>query len=481
MKSQVNCKNLRPDPPPEVCMEHYGCIYENNHLITLLVDPVSGEIVDANRAACSFYGYTLRQMRQMNITDLSVPVKEGEDSAFLKLALAGSESSKEVNRQFQQIHRLSGGRLVDVEIHTGLITMLGRNCIYSVVHDVTLRVRSERLQKESEARYRDLVELCPEPIMVHRGGTILFANKQTAVLFGVESERLIGRRLENFLDPSFLRNRDYRKLHRLKVLRKSVKVEASAVRSDGRMFYLEIAGAPITYQSQPAVQLVLRDVTESRQEIKRAVRLQESLFAETFPLPEKVRFKSLYVPAETLSGDFYFFQRISDEEAIGILGDVTGKGIAAALSISAVRMLFFESVLQERSPLGLLQDLNRKAARYMDEEYFAACCFHLNFRTKLLTAAGAGINEFIHVDAHGKVTKQEVPGAPVGMFLDSEFEETAVPFVSGDRFCFYSDGLELLEDGSPAPRLFWEYKTLQSRISESILKDDCTWLSLTIR
>ncbi|MNN78267.1 hypothetical protein D3C81_1948060 [compost metagenome] len=64
------------------------------------------------------------------------------------------------------------------------------------------------------------------------------------------------------------------------------------------------------------------------------------------------------------------------------------------------------------------------------------------------------------------------------MFGNSEFEETTIPFQSGDRFCFYSDGMELLFDSQELSR---SYEYLADKFSEAVLQDDCTWLSLSIK
>ncbi|MBY9079226.1 PAS domain S-box protein [Paenibacillus sp. HN-1] len=462
-------------------MEHYGCIYENNHLITLLIDPKDGSIADANKAACSFYGYSLKQLKKLNISDLHTSNADPVNPGFLTQALGVERKGAGANRIFQLRHRLADGRDVDVEVHTGSIIMLGRDLLYTVIHDISDRVRSERLLKESEERYREVVELCPDAILVHRNGTIVFANKRSEALFGARKDKLVGNRLEDYLTDSGMSSQEYRKMLRLKTLRKNANLQVSVVRHDGRSFDLEIAGAPITFRSEPAVQLVLRDVTGSRQEIRRAVQLQERHFAGDFPLPGRAEFTKLYVPAETLSGDFYFFHRISDDEVIGLIGDVMGKGISAALGISAVRMLFSDLALRIHDPVRLLSELNRRVLKHMEEDYFSTLCFHMNFTQGLLNASGAGINEFIHRTRDGAVKKLTVPGAPVGMFPHSIFESTVVPFVPGDHLCFYSDGLELLDGGAEGERRYWDYDSLKLAIHESVLKDDCTWLNLLIK
>lgn len=467
------CKNGLQSPSHSNCADHYGCIFENNHLVTLLVDPSDGSITDANRAACEFYGYSLRTLRSLHITDLNADDAIQSDS-FVKKAMQEGDGS--VNLFFLEKHRLADGTLVDVEIHTGLMTMRGKSNIYSVIHDVGKRVTAEQRLKDSEERYRNIVELSPEAMVVHSSGTILFVNRQMELLLGLPKDELLHHQLEQFLMPAQRRTAADNPFGMGKH-EANFRRELRFVRRDGQLFDLELSGAPISYQDSEAVQLVLRDITESKKEIVRATLLQEHRQRVEFPLPERALMEKLYVPATTLSGDFYFFSKLDDHRAVGIIGDVTGKGISAALSISAVRVLFHESVLSSHEPTQILSDLNQKLILHLDEEYIAACCFIFDFSSNTMRAAGAGINEFIYAPRNQNGTRQVVRGAPLGMFAESAFDEMLISFKAGDRICFYSDGLEFILD----EELKCDYGQLERKIAGNPLPDDCTWLCFTIK
>ncbi|MDF9844861.1 MULTISPECIES: PAS domain S-box protein [unclassified Paenibacillus] len=477
MAGDKQCKNQLAAPSAAQCMDHYGCIYENNHLITLMVDPADGSIVDANRAACAFYGYRLRDFRKLLITDLSAEQEAGMGTGrFLARALPGGEYHG--NQVFHDQHRLASGQHIDVEIHTGTMRMLGRDCIYTVIHDISERVHSEKRLRESEERYRDLVELCPEAILVYSGGTILFANQRTEKLFGIQKDELLGRSIDDFFIEEPLSSSEYNKLKAMTGIKDSFRIEQRFIRRhDRRVYDLDISGVPVIYNETAALQLVCRDITQKKKEIERAVRLQEQRHAVGFPLEGRAVLEKLYVPANTLSGDFFIFHKINESEVLGIIGDVAGKGISAALSISALRVMFMDSLQSGLAPVDILQDLNRKAIEHMGEDYIASCCFHLDFGRGILKAAAAGINEFMFVPCGADGIKITVKGTPLGMFGSSEFEQTAIAFQAGDRFCFYSDGMELLFDGDELCR---EYNYLKGKITGSVLQDDCTWLKLHI-
>lgn len=112
--------------------------FHQNHAIKLLIDTETGRIVDANRAASSFYGYPMAEMRQMNVTDLdTTPHGQGDD---------------EMNpTMFNFRHRLASGEERDVKLFSGPIDMDGKTLIYSIVYDNTKRVRAEAAEHDERA------------------------------------------------------------------------------------------------------------------------------------------------------------------------------------------------------------------------------------------------------------------------------------------------------------------------------------------
>ncbi len=111
-------------------------MFEENRAIQMLIDPTSGAIVQANQAACDFYGYGPAEMRARNISDINVAPKLDIASGMVRAAT--SERS-----YFTFAHRLASGAVRDVEVHAGPVEIRGRKLLYSIVHDVTERKRTE--------------------------------------------------------------------------------------------------------------------------------------------------------------------------------------------------------------------------------------------------------------------------------------------------------------------------------------------------
>ena len=128
----------------------YRAMFAENRAIKLLIDPATGEIVDANPAAEDFYGYTREQLCSLRISDintLSVPeVKAEMDTA------AGGPT---VNFAFR--HRLASGEVRDVEVNSGPLVVAGRKLLFSIIQDVTeRRLAEEQVRRHAEQLRRAL-------------------------------------------------------------------------------------------------------------------------------------------------------------------------------------------------------------------------------------------------------------------------------------------------------------------------------------
>jgi two-component system nitrate/nitrite sensor histidine kinase NarX len=129
--------------------------------------------------------------------------------------------------------------------------------------------------RESEDRYRRLVELSFDAIIIYNEGKLVYVNPPGVELLGAFSpEQLIGKPILEFVDPDSL---DVVQM-RLAQLRQGKGVpllEEKFIRLDGSSIEVEVAAVPITYQGQPAIQTVIRDITER----KRAQAMQAQLAA----------------------------------------------------------------------------------------------------------------------------------------------------------------------------------------------------------
>ncbi|MEG4573148.1 EAL domain-containing protein [Microcoleus sp. N3A4] len=119
--------------------------------------------------------------------------------------------------------------------------------------------------QESEERYRRLVELSPEAIAVHSQGKIAYINAAGAKLLGASSPAaLIGFPVLNFVHPSYTEKAKER-IRQVEEENQPIDLaEQKLMRLDGQIIDVEVAGIPATYQGSTAAQIIIRDVTERK-------------------------------------------------------------------------------------------------------------------------------------------------------------------------------------------------------------------------
>jgi diguanylate cyclase (GGDEF)-like protein/PAS domain S-box-containing protein len=173
----------------------YREMFEANKAVELLIDPEDGRIVDANQAAVNYYGYRREELQRMTISDINTL-----DPEEVAAEMARARSEKRSHFLFK--HRHATGEIRDVEVHSGPIQVGGRQLLYSIVHDVTARMESERALRESEARYHTIIDTTGEGYWLVALSTmrIVDVNEALCRILGYPREALIGKTPFDFVD-----------------------------------------------------------------------------------------------------------------------------------------------------------------------------------------------------------------------------------------------------------------------------------------
>jgi phosphoserine phosphatase RsbU/P len=183
---------------------------------------------------------------------------------------------------------------------------------------------------------------------------------------------------------------------------------------------------------------------ESEMQIARDI--QMSLVPHTFPpFPNRndMEIYAILEPAREIGGDFYDFYMIDEDELCLVVGDVSGKGVPAALFMAVTRT-FLRSIWQEeRSPGATMTRLNRELVRDNDSCMFVTLfCARINMTTGQCVYANGGHNPpFLLYAGQPAMAPPTVKGVVVGGMPDFTFDEGELIFAPGDAIFIYTDGV----------------------------------------
>ncbi|WP_449621871.1 sensor domain-containing protein [Robertmurraya sp. Marseille-Q9965] len=141
--------------------------------------------------------------------------------------------------------------------------------INGIVVDITSRIETVGRLKESENRYRSVVELSPNLIVIYQDEKLVYANPATTRLLGMELSELKGKSAFDFIHPTFLEKAVERSKKSSQHNKETDYIEYKIVKPNGEIALLELAGNEISYNGQSAILIVGTDVTAKKQQQER--------------------------------------------------------------------------------------------------------------------------------------------------------------------------------------------------------------------
>jgi two-component system cell cycle sensor histidine kinase/response regulator CckA len=235
--------------------ERYRLLFDLSPVPKWVVNLDTLEFLGVNQAALSQYGYSRDEFLRMKVSDVVADSSEGEDA--IRNCLRNGKLAPTAAR-----HRARSGKEIDVEVSAFDFVFDGKPACLTLVQNVTDRLGTLRSLEASEERYRTLVELSTDGILIHADGRILFANQAAARMRDTDDpSELVGEELFAVV-PS-----EYRPvLVDAMICGGSLPtVEQIWKRPDGSESHMEVTSRPIELAGRPAIQTVFRDVSQRKQ------------------------------------------------------------------------------------------------------------------------------------------------------------------------------------------------------------------------
>jgi PAS domain S-box-containing protein len=201
--------------------------------------------------------------------------------------------------------------------------MLQSGQIFVFARDITERKQAEEKLRESEKKYRVVVEISPDGIAIASKGCHVFANQSLARIFGVpDPDDLLGKPVMDYIHP------DYRKIVRERI-ENLIKggapaplIEEKMIRADGTVIQTEVAAAPLEYQGERAILAIIRDITERKrlEEVLEKERQDLKLIIDSSPIKiffkdkegKYIRVNKVYAEALEMPEEYFLGKTVFD-------------------------------------------------------------------------------------------------------------------------------------------------------------------------
>ena len=222
--------------------------------------------------------------------------------------------------------------------------------------------------------------------------------------------------------------------------------------------------------------------TQSRieSELSVAKDIQMSMVPLTFPPYPGHKEFDIYaklIPAREVGGDFYDFYFVDKNELCFVMGDVSGKGVPAALMMAVCRTLLKARAQDDASPASIITHINDEIAKENPNCMFITVFIgRLNISTGELTYTNAGHTPTLRRKASGKVEiLSDIHGPVVGIQGDFAYEESHIQLEEGESLLLYTDGVteahNLKDEMYSEEKLIEFMKTHPLSSSESFMED----------
>lgn len=236
--------------------QRYRQLFEGSRVVELLINPETGEVVDANEAACRFYGYSYDQITSLHATDINA-------MSEVEIIQAMVDAEQEARNHFVFRHKLASGELRDVEVHSGPVEYRGRKLLYSIIHDITHRLEAER-QKEKLSNALD--QSGSSVMLTDADFKVEYVNWQFCRISGFSPEEVIGRHVD-FLSAGRTSPEVRRHLSETLRMGKPWHGELLCRRKNGELFWNSLSVSPVASEQGEITGLVAvgEDLTEQRE------------------------------------------------------------------------------------------------------------------------------------------------------------------------------------------------------------------------
>jgi sigma-B regulation protein RsbU (phosphoserine phosphatase) len=219
-------------------------------------------------------------------------------------------------------------------------------------------------------------------------------------------------------------------------------------KNDVQVLTLLASQAAVAIENARLYETIRTNEIRLEKEIRFAQRVQVALLPTELPRRLKgVDVAARFEPANELGGDFYDFLAPEPHSLVIAVGDVSGKGVPAALYSAFAGELVRSRTFRRRytsdrsSPAGVLASMNTILHERQLEPYYCTLCYVLfDFKRRTASFANSGLPYPVRCSG-GTAAQIVLPGVPLGSFAGSAYDEVTYELAAGDVYVFCTDGV----------------------------------------
>jgi PAS domain S-box-containing protein len=435
----------------------------------------NGIIESFNRSAEQLFGYDAQTVIGKNVNLLMPESFRGRhDLAIRNYLETGHKKIIGVGKEAVGLRK--DGTTFPMELAVSEVVVNNKRIFTGIIRNITERKQYENALRESEERYRYLVERAEDIIyQTDETGHFNYFNPAAAKKTGFQETELVGKNYLDLVQPDYLEAAQ--RFYGIQFVKKipTTYYEMPILSKDGKVIWIgQHVKLLMEGNEFKGFHAVARDITQQKyaekvlaearaHEVEIGSKIQRTLLLGSPPSGiAGLQIAALTIPSQSIDGDFYDFFKHSDQCIDLVLGDVMGKGVPAALLGAGTRTQFLRSMTQlisnaERlpEPEEIVQHVhNALVSEFIGLEVFVTLCYaRFDLEKRSVSFVDCGHTKSIHYRPDTrKISFLEGENLPIGLKKSENYRQVETGFQPGDLFLFFSDGIT--EAQSPSGEFF---------------------------
>lgn len=234
--------------------ERFRTLFEQNRSVMLLVDPISVQIIDANKAAEEFYGWSHEELLNKSLKEIRVSDESEPPQSLIQSSLE--------QEKFETVHRIANGSLRNVEVYISKFNIRGKPILHSIIFDITEKKKAERM---SLLLGRGIEQSPVTIVITDKNGDIEYVNPKFTEVTGYTRAEALGKN-PRILQSKYHDREYYEELWKTILSGQNWVGELRNKKKNGDIYWENALISPITDEKGNIINFVAikEDITEKK-------------------------------------------------------------------------------------------------------------------------------------------------------------------------------------------------------------------------